>query len=134
MHLCTNNFHDMIDSSWDIECDRLKLVICVIFCPFNLPSKTPKNQNFEKMKKNRWRYHHFTPVYQKSYDVQFLRYRVRKAKKFVILGHFLPFYPPNNQENQNKKKMKKKNEKSICEMSSFYTCVPKITIIWQGCI
>ena len=24
-----------------------------------------KNQNFEKMKKKAWRYHHFTQVYQK---------------------------------------------------------------------
>ena len=70
------------------------------------------------MRKNSWRYHHFTQVYQKSYDVQFLRYRVRKAKKFVILGHFLPFYPPNNQENQNKKKMKKKNEKKKMKKAS----------------
>ena len=26
---------------------------------------------------------------------------------FVILGHFLPFYPPNKPENQNFEKMKK---------------------------
>ena len=34
----------------------------------------PKNQNFEKMKKN---CHHFTHLYQKpqSYEVQFLRYK-----------------------------------------------------------
>ena len=33
-------------------------------------------------------------VYQKpqSYEVQFLRYGVRQ-NFFVILGHFLPFYP-----------------------------------------
>ena len=51
----------------------------------------------------------FTQVYQKSqsYDVRFLRYRVRKTVFFVILGHFLSFYPPNDNENQNFKKMKK---------------------------
>ena len=41
--------------------------------------------------------------------------------KLVILGHFLPFYrpsPPKKPQNQNLK-----NE-------TFYTCVPKITIIW----
>ena len=37
----------------------------------------PKNQNFEKMKKKCWGYHHFTHLYQKpqSYEVQFLRYK-----------------------------------------------------------
>ena len=39
--------------------------------------------------------------------MMFLRYRVRKTVFFVILGHFLPFYPPNDNENQNFKKMKK---------------------------
>ena len=46
------------------------------------------------MKKNCWRYHHFTQVHQKtqSYEVQFLRYGVRQIFFFfVILGHFLPF-------------------------------------------
>ena len=38
-------------------------------------------------------------MYQKpqSYEVNF----------FVILGHFLPFYSPNNPESQNFEKMKK---------------------------
>ena len=26
LHLCTKNLNDMIYSSWDIECERLKLV------------------------------------------------------------------------------------------------------------
>ena len=60
------------------------------------------------MKKNCWRYHHFTHVYQKPqlYEVQFLKYEV--GNFFVILGQFLPFNsPPNNPENQNYEKMKK---------------------------
>ena len=28
------------------------------------PLNNPKNQNFEKLKKNTWRYHHFKQVYQ----------------------------------------------------------------------
>ena len=32
---------------------------------------------------------------------------MRKTEFFVILGHFLPFHPPNNPENQNFKKLKK---------------------------
>ena len=43
---------DMIYSSWDIECDRQKLVIMGHFLPFYTPPpKKPKKQNFEKMKK-----------------------------------------------------------------------------------
>ena len=30
-----------------------------------LPLTAQKNQNFKKMKKNAWRYHRFTHVYQK---------------------------------------------------------------------
>ena len=72
--------------------------------------KNPKNQTFEKMNKNCWRYH-FTHVYQKpqSYEVKFLRYRVWQ-NYFVILGHHHHQHHqhhPNNPENQNFEKMKK---------------------------
>ena len=36
-----------------------------------------------------------------SWDIE------RERLKLVILGHFLPFYPPNDPENQNFQKMKK---------------------------
>ena len=41
-------------------------------------------------------------MYQKSqsHDIGFLRYGVRQAEFFVILGHFFPFQPPDNPENQ----------------------------------
>ena len=39
--------------------------------------------------------------------IWFLRYGVQWTEFFVILDHFLPFYPPNNLKNQNFKKMKK---------------------------
>ena len=45
--------------------------------------------------------------------------------KLVILGQFLPFYSPKNPKNQNFEKWK-----NLLEISSFYKCVPKITIIW----
>ena len=34
LYLCTNNLHDMIYSSWDTECERLKLAIMGHFLPF----------------------------------------------------------------------------------------------------
>ena len=48
-------------------------------------------------------------MYQKpqSNEVWFLRYGARQIEFFVILGHFLPFDPPNNLENQNFEKNKK---------------------------
>ena len=87
------------------------------FLLFNLPNNL-KNQNFEKMKKtttkqqktpkNSWKYH-FTLAYHKwwSYDVWLLRFGAWQTEFFVILNYFLPFYFPNNQENQNFEKVKK---------------------------
>ena len=40
----------MIYSFWDIECDRMKLVIMAHFLPFYPLPKTQKNHNFKKMK------------------------------------------------------------------------------------
>ena len=77
-----------------------------------LPPKNPKNQNFEKMKK--FAGHILLYVCQKSwsYDVQFLRYRVRQTGFFFIWDNFYPFNPhptptPDNPWNQNFEKMKK---------------------------
>ena len=57
-------------------------------------------------------------VYQKpqSYEVQFLRYRVRQFF-FVILGHFCPLPTlPNNPENKNFEKMKKASRDIILNL------------------
>ena len=63
-------------------------------------------------------------MYQKSqlYDVRFLRYGVRQTEFFVILGHFLPFNPLMDPENQNFEKMKKKQKQT-----------PKDIILLQMC-
>ena len=98
----------MIYSFWDIEQNIVKLVILGHFLPF-YPPKTPKNQNFEKMK-------------QRPGDINILQMCTINEKHmmydswdmehdrqnfFVILDHFLPFYPPKNLKNQNFEKMKK---------------------------
>ena len=41
------------------------------------------------------------------YDVWFLRYEPWWTEFFVILDHFLPFYPHNNLKNQNFEKLEK---------------------------
>ena len=76
------------------------------------PPENPKNQNFEKWKNLLEISSH---VYQKSqsYDVQFLRYRVRQTEFFVILNCFLPFCLPMDPQNQIFKKMKKAPEHII---------------------
>ena len=124
LYLCTKNLDDMIYSSWNIESDRLKLVIMSHFLPFlgggggpkNKKQNKNKNQNFEYMKKVAGDIiilHMYTTNYNHmrycTWDTEC------ETEFFVILGHFLPFHPPNNLEK---------------EMSSFYKCVPKITIIF----
>ena len=72
------------------------------FLPFDPPSN-PKNQNFERMKKNKiWRYHHFTLVYHKwqSYDVWFLRYGVGQTSFFVIFGLYFAIFTKSKIENR----------------------------------
>ena len=61
---------------------------------------------------------------KQSYEVQFLRYSVKQTEFFVILGHFLPFYPPNNRQNENFIKMKiAPGDVIILHMSqSAFTC------------
>ena len=43
--------------------------VIFIFPPF-YPLNSPKNENFKKMKKNTWRYHHLTQVHQKSWSYE----------------------------------------------------------------
>ena len=96
LHMCTINYNHMMYGSWDIlsATDR-------IFCNFgqffaHLPPKNPKSQHFEKMKKNAWRYYHFTQVYQKSgsYAVLFLRYDVwQMSFLFLFWIIFCTFTP-----------------------------------------
>ena len=104
------NLDDMIYSSWDKEQNKLKLVILGHFLPF-IPLK-PSKIKILKYEKICWRYHHFTHVHQKSqsYDVWFLRYRVRPPQ---------PLH--NNPEYQNFEK----NEKDTWRYYPFiHPCAP----------
>ena len=80
LHPYPSILDDIIYCSWDVECDRLKLVIMGHILPFYATpppkkKKTQKNQNFEKMKK-------------------------KTAKKMTL-------DPPNNSKNENFEKMRK---------------------------
>ena len=75
----------------------------------------------KKIKKNTCRYHYqnLDDMIYSSWDIE------QNILILVILGHLLPFYPHKNPKNQNFEKWK-----NLLEISSFYTYVPKITIIW----
>ena len=95
-----------------------------MFCHFGPflaldPPNNPKNQNFEKMKNNVWRYY-FTHVYRKwkSCDLYFLRYGVQQTEFFLILDHFLHFYPRNNLE----KFFLKKTKKTLGDIIIIHKC------------
>ena len=77
-------------------------VILPHFLPFHCPLTTRKT----KILKN-WR--NVTHVHYKwqSYGVWYLKYGARRTKFFFILGHFLLFYPTNNDQNHIFEKMKK---------------------------
>ena len=52
----------------------------------------------------------------KSYNVLFLIYRVWQTEFFLTLGHFLPFYSPNNPKNNNSDKIKQTTQDIILYM------------------
>ena len=76
LHKCTINDNHIRYGSWDMERDRQNFFVILDHFLHFYPPNNLKNQNFEKLKKkNTWRYHHFTLVYQKSlsYAILFLR-------------------------------------------------------------
>ena len=99
-----------------------------LFCHFGpyfaflLPWRLRKS----KFWKNTWRSYHFTHVYLKlqSYDVWFLSYGVWRTDFFCHFGPFFVLLPTTR-----KMKILKKWKKCM-EISSFYTSLPWITIIW----
>ena len=91
--------------SWDIRHNgKSFLSFWTIFCPLTL-----KNQNFEKMKKEKLG--DITIIYfctkNDDHMMHGSRHGVRQTGFFVILEHFLPFYLTHNLKNQNFEIMKK---------------------------
>ena len=115
--------------SWETESDRQNfLSFWAICCPFT-PLLTPNIKIWKKCKKNLEILSFYTCVPQMkiiSCMVWFLRYKGMRGSVFCHFGpSFAPSDPPNNWKNQNFEKIKKS-----LEILSFYTCVPKMTIIW----
>ena len=115
----------MMYGFWGMECNGQNFLLFFALFPLLITQKL----KFWKTEKETSRYYHFTHVYHKwkSYDVWFLRYEAWLTESFVIVDHFLPFYPPTNP----KIKILKNWRKGL-QILSFYTCVPCMTII--GCM
>ena len=95
----------MIYSSWDIECDRLKLVILGHFLPFYSP-KNPKKSKFwknEKIPGDIILHLCMTNHHHMMYEIWNAMNRF-----FCHFGPFFAFLPPNNPKNHNFGKMKKR--------------------------
>ena len=120
LHMFTINDSHMMYGSWDMEHNRHNSLsfwtFFVLLTPYG-----PRKSKFWKNESNTWRYYHFAHVYHKwhSYDVWFLRYRVRSTNFFVILDRSLPFHPLTTQKIKILKKWTK-----FLEILSFYTGVP----------
>ena len=89
LHLCTimTIIWYMVPEIWN----AMNKIVCHsgFFCPFT-PLSSQEIKITKKMKKNPWRYYHFTYVHHTwlSYYVLFLRYGARRTEFFVILDHF----------------------------------------------
>ena len=99
----------MIYSSIDIECDRLKLVFMGHFLPlYPLPLKTKKIRILKKLKKLQV-ISSFYACAPKPIIIWGMLPEIQSETDIISLSSckFLPFYPPNNPENQNFENMKK---------------------------
>ena len=84
----------MVPEIWSVA--DIIFVILDCFLPFYTPNN-PKNQNFQKLKKNTWRYHHFTQVYQKSGSDAILLYAIWHVTDVLVIfcfGLFFALLPP----------------------------------------
>ena len=113
--------HVYLKSWWyDIQFLRIRLwqtkignygSVFALLTPTPHPAKNPKYQNLEKIKNGRDIILHMCTKNHNHMRYGFCD-RVRQTD-FVLLGHFLPFYSPNNPENQNFEKMKSPYEDVI---------------------
>ena len=107
LHKCSKTHDHILYCSWDMVCDEYNCFFSfwATFCPFTHPPPPPNPKiKISKKWKNAWRYHNFTPAYQKSWldDVWFLKYGVRwtgrqmdRRTEEVTYRGVCPKYPGN---------------------------------------
>ena len=94
---CTKNL-DMISSSWDIKCNRLKLVILGQFLPFTPPPPTRclklQKSKFLKNEKNCWWYHHLNMCTKNHNHMMCSFWDTSEAdRSFCHIGPFFALLP-----------------------------------------
>ena len=119
----------MIHSFWDIEFDRLKLVIMSHFMPFYpSPLKPKKSESWKK--KNYRRYHNFicapktNHMRYASWDTEWVR------QNFCHFEPFLPFSSLSPPTLTTQKIQILKKQKKCLEILSLYTCILLMKIMW----
>ena len=115
-------------SSWDIECDRLKLVIMGHFLLSFFPLKTKKIRIFKKWKKL-LEISSFCACAPKSTIIWGTGPEIT-SKTDRIVSHFGQVSPFTPLKTSHPRNSKLKNMRKFLEISSFYTCVPTIMIRW----
>ena len=83
LHNCFKIYDHRLYCSWDMAGDKCYFSFWAIFCPFTLLTAKKKSKFQKNERKNTWRYHHFTHVYQKLWldNVRFLRYGAWQTDK-----------------------------------------------------
>ena len=105
-------------SNWGDDFE-MGVLIPSVFCLFTLPpSKNQKNQNFENMEKLLEISSLYIYIPKTTWGMRYGSWDKDRQTKFLS---FWAIFPPENQNFEWKK---------LVEMSSFYTCIQKITIIW----
>ena len=89
LHFFKKNKEQLAVSLYDLQFLRWRVLLGHF-----LPFYPPKNQKTKIFKK--WKSFKDTILQLQSYDVWFLRCRVKQTEFVVVVDHFLPFYPPNN--------------------------------------
>ena len=120
LHICTTNDNHLMHGSWDMEHDRQFSVILECLFPF-YPLWTHKIKIFKKWKKKQKNTEDIIILQICTINGIHMMYgssdmECNGQNVFVILDHFLHFYPPNNSF--------EKILKKPLEVLSFYTGVP----------
>ena len=118
------------------ECFVILGYFLLFYSPKNLSTKNENHMmyDFGDMEHNRQNFYHFGLSFAHhkiygSWDMKCNRQNI-----FVILGHFLPFYPPNSPKNENIKKLKKTPTDIImiiCYTVPEIWCVTNVIIIYH---
>ena len=128
LHMFTKNYGRMVYGSWDMVHDRCNCYFSFWFIFCLLCPNSPKNQNFDKMKKAHGDIiilHMCTKNYDQVMYGSWDMVRDRCNCYFWFWAIFCLFTPLTAQKIKILKKWKK-----CMEISSFYICVSKIMIRW----